>query len=177
MCVRSHTDPWAEWLRPRLLPHFLVWLNDNSRASVPAWMPSSWHAVRWICFEIKKWHNYRIRLHNQIFRWENKAISHSWYLSCTMNFFCTFVIAQILSWAQSFGFLDLYGDDWFQEPPRLENSSNHHNYGVIKWQWIQLFSSRHFISPACSAANIIIRLYNTWHFEGNSAVSGTYSHI
>lgn len=53
MCVWSHTDPWAEWLRPRLLPHLLVWLNDNSRASVPAWMPSSWHAVRWICFEIK----------------------------------------------------------------------------------------------------------------------------
>lgn len=87
MCVWSHTDPWAEWLRPRPLPHLLVWLNDNSRASVPAWMPSSWHAGRWICFEIKKWHNYRIRLHNQIFRCENKAISHSWYLSCTMNFF------------------------------------------------------------------------------------------
>lgn len=174
MCVWSHTDPWAEWLRPRLLPHLLVWLNDNSRASVPAWMPSSWHAVRWICFEIKN--NMTTEL-DYIIRYLDGKTRLSVILGIYLNFFCTFAIAQILSWAQRFGFLDLYGDDWFQEPPRLEKSSNHHNYGVIKWQWIQLFSSRHFISPACSAANIIIRLYNTWHFEGNSAVSGTYSHI
>lgn len=74
-----------------------------------------------------------------------------------------------------FGFLDFYGHDWFQEPPRFEKFLSYHNYGVIKWQWIQLFPSRYLTSPACSAANIITRLYNTWHVKGNLAVFGAWA--
>lgn len=173
LCVWSHTDPRAEWLWSRLLPHL-----RQSGLLLPAWMPSSWRAVRWICFEMK---NDITTEFDYIIRYLDVETRLSIILSIYLAqwiflffFFCTFAIAQILSWI----FGDFNGNDWFEEAPRLEKSSNHHNCGVIKWQWIQFFFSPDiFMSPARSAANINIRLYNPWHAEGNSAVSGTYSQI
>lgn len=121
------------------LPDLLIPLNDIRRPSHPVWMPSPWHAsssdTRMNLFwneddkttefgYIRRYLDYRASLvfvlHNEVFY--------------------TFAIAQIWSWSQRFGFLDFpFGDDWFQEPPRLEKPSNHHNYGVMKWEWIQLF--------------------------------------
>lgn len=65
----------------------------------------------------------------------------------------------------------------FGEPPRLEKSSDHHDSGLLKSQWIQLFPSRHFIKSARSAANIITQLHKRGRVEGKSAVWGKYSHV
>lgn len=103
-----------------------------------------------------------------------QAINHSW-VRILHNFFfnCTNIVLSPKSFAS--GIFMLMID--FEEPPWLEKSSDHHDSGLLKWQWIQHFPSRHFINSAHSAANIITQLYNRGHVEGNSAVWGKYFHV